>query len=43
MLKGLTIILAVMLLAAACGRSAADKPATDRLVGEWINAALRRR
>ncbi len=41
MLKGLAILLTMLLLAAACDRKAADKPADDRLVGEWINVGFK--
>ena len=40
--KGLAILLALVLLAAACGRSSpANKSATDRLVGEWTNVGFK--
>lgn len=39
--KGLAILLALVLLAAACSRSPANKSAPDRLVGEWTNVGFK--
>jgi ABC-type glycerol-3-phosphate transport system substrate-binding protein len=45
-LKGLVILLALVLLAAACGSSSpanspVNKSASDRLVGEWTNVGFK--
>lgn len=43
--KGLAILLVLILLAAACGRSPANSPANksanDRLIGEWTNVGFK--
>lgn len=39
--KGLAVTLAVLVLAVACGGKSGNKAATDRIVGEWVNAGFK--